>query len=84
MLDILDFLISHYNSNIEQAVLSAMPKQSGKSLANKLEKENPNQQGIQEGGTTQNQYRLIMKVLIIVLYLSEAQKQLHAMAVRER
>ena len=30
MLDILDFLISHYNPNIEQAVLSAMPKESGK------------------------------------------------------
>lgn len=29
-LDILDFLISHYNPNIEQAVLSAMPKESGK------------------------------------------------------
>lgn len=30
MLDILDFLISHYNPNIEQAVLPAMPKESGK------------------------------------------------------
>ena len=29
-LDILDFLISHYNPNIGQAVLSAMPKESGK------------------------------------------------------
>ena len=27
---------------------------------------------------------ILMKVLIIMLYLSEAQKQLHAMAVRER
>ena len=30
MLDILDFLISHYNPDIEQAVLSTMPKESGK------------------------------------------------------
>lgn len=29
-LDILDFLISHYNPNIEQAVLSPMPKESAK------------------------------------------------------
>jgi len=30
MLDILDFIIYNYNPNIEQAVLSAMPKESGK------------------------------------------------------